>query len=194
MYCTCPVYLHNAIVFDFRNVCFFLNYSTSYSLHFLRKFKGTVSRDFLLLVFSWISFPQAPEYTIRAVSKFFENSRRYSQLKVDHRYQRHRWQIYHRCQRHRRQKFIYMLTLLSKGVPFLKFFWLKIFFICHWCQRHRWSSLSCEYSREFSKKFETVLIGYSGAGGKLIHEKNQEQKISWHCPFKLLLSTLSPIN
>ncbi len=25
---------------------------------------------------------------------------------------------------------------------------------------------------------------YSGAGGNLIHEKNQKQKISWHCPFK----------
>ncbi len=32
-------------------------------------------------------------YIIRAVSNFFENSRRYSQLKVDHRYQRHRRQI-----------------------------------------------------------------------------------------------------
>ncbi len=30
---------------------------------------------------------------------------------------------------------------------------------------------------------------YSGAGGKLIHEKNQKQKISWHCPFK---GTISP--
>ncbi len=27
-------------------------------------------------------------------------------------------------------------------------------------------------------------MGYSGAGGKLIDEKNQKQKISWHCPFK----------
>ncbi len=27
-------------------------------------------------------------------------------------------------------------------------------------------------------------MGYSGAGVKLINEKNQEQKISWHCPFK----------
>ncbi len=27
-------------------------------------------------------------------------------------------------------------------------------------------------------------MGYSGAGGKLIQEKNQKQKISWHCPFK----------
>jgi hypothetical protein len=44
--------------------------------------------------------------------------------------------------------------------------------------------LSCEYLREFSKKFETALMVYSGAWGKLIHEKNQKQKISWHCPFK----------
>ncbi len=25
---------------------------------------------------------------------------------------------------------------------------------------------------------------YSGAWGKLIREKNQKSKISWHCPFK----------
>jgi hypothetical protein len=24
---------------------------------------------------------------------------------------------------------------------------------------------------------------YSGVGGKVINEKNQKQKISWHCPF-----------
>ncbi len=27
-------------------------------------------------------------------------------------------------------------------------------------------------------------MGDSGAGGKLIDEKNQKRKISWHCPFK----------
>ncbi len=27
-------------------------------------------------------------------------------------------------------------------------------------------------------------MGYSGAGGKLIDEKNQKRKISWNCPFK----------
>ncbi len=32
--------------------------------------------------------------------------------------------------------------------------------------------------REFSKKFETALMVYSGAWGKLIHEKNQKSKIS----------------
>jgi len=30
-------------------------------------------------------------------------------------------------------------------------------------------------------------MGYSGAGGKLIREKNQKQKISWHCPFNQLI-------
>jgi hypothetical protein len=39
-------------------------------------------------------------------------------------------------------------------------------------------------SKNFQTKFETVLMEYSGAGGKLIREKNQKQKISWHCPFK----------
>ncbi len=56
-------------------------------------FKGTVSRDFLLLVFLWISYSPAPEYPIRTVSNFFQNSLRYSQLKVDHRCRWHRWQM-----------------------------------------------------------------------------------------------------
>ncbi len=58
---------------------------------------------FCFWFFSWISFPPAPEYPIRTVSNFFGNSRRYSQVKVRHRCQRHRWQICHRYQRHRRQ-------------------------------------------------------------------------------------------
>jgi hypothetical protein len=36
-------------------------------------------------------------------ANFRKNSRRYSQLKVDHRYQRHRWQIIRRYQLHQRQ-------------------------------------------------------------------------------------------
>jgi len=38
--------------------------------------------------------------------------------------------------------------------------------------------LTCEYLREFSKKFEMILTLLSGAWGKLIHEKNLKQKIS----------------
>ncbi len=66
----------------------------------------------------------------------------------------------------------------------MKLLRLKIFSICHRCQRYWWCTLSCEYVHEFSKKYETALMVYSGAWGKLIHEKNLKSKISWHCPFK----------
>ena len=43
-------------------------------------------------------------------------------------------------------------------------------------------------STNFRKKFETTLMVYSRAWGKLIHEKNQKSKISWHCPFNTMMS------
>ncbi len=55
--------------------------------------KGQCHEIFCSWFLSYISFPPAPEYPIRTVSNFFENSRRYSQLKVDHRCRWHRWQI-----------------------------------------------------------------------------------------------------
>ncbi len=36
--------------------------------------------------------------------------------------------------------------------------------------------LDLHYLCEFLNKIVMVLMGYSGAGGKLIHEKNQKQK------------------
>jgi hypothetical protein len=51
-------------------------------------FIGTVSRDFLLLVFFVNHILQASDNSIRDVSKFFNNSLRYLQVKVYHRYQR----------------------------------------------------------------------------------------------------------
>ncbi len=194
--------------------------------------KGQCHEIFFFWFFLWISFPSAPEYPIRTISNFFENSRRYSQVKVHHQCQRHRWPICYRCQRRRwqvatgindtggkfaagvvdtggkwweqyqaadtlkwiwRQKFIYMVTLLPKGAQtkLLKFFCLKIFSICHRCRWHRWCTLSREYLREFSKKFEKAVLVYSDASGKLIHEKNQKSKISWHCPFKLSVTRVN---
>jgi hypothetical protein len=38
----------------------------------------------------------------------------------------------------------------------------------------QWCTLSCELLCEFSKKIETAILVYSGAWGKLIHEKNQK--------------------
>ncbi len=55
--------------------------------------KGQCHEIFCFWFFSSISFPPAPECPIRTVSIFFENSRRYSQLKVDHRCRWHRWQM-----------------------------------------------------------------------------------------------------
>jgi hypothetical protein len=35
------------------------------------------------------------------------------------------------------------------------------------------------------EKIRNCQNGILWGGGKLIHEKNQKQKISWHCPFKV---------
>jgi hypothetical protein len=43
--------------------------------------------------------------------------------------------------------------------------------------------LTCEYLREFSKKFEMIITLFSGARGKRNHEKNLKHKTSLHCPF-----------
>ncbi len=40
--------------------------------------------------------------------------------------------------------------------------------------------------RIFSKKFEMILLGYSGAQGTLIYEKNLKSKISCQTPFKYI--------
>jgi hypothetical protein len=42
--------------------------------------------------------------------------------------------------------------------------------------------LSHEYLCEFSKKFEVVLMGYSGARGTLLYEKNLMSKFSCQTP------------
>ncbi len=76
-------------------------------------------RDFLLQIFSWISFPPAPDYSIKTVSNFFENSWRYSQVKMHHWYQLHRWQICHLYQWHRRQ--IFLAFLLPLLIPVANF-------------------------------------------------------------------------
>ncbi len=54
--------------------------------------KGQCHKILQLLVFFMNKFPQAPEYAIRAVSNFFKNTRRFSQLKVHHWCHWHRWQ------------------------------------------------------------------------------------------------------
>ncbi len=56
------------------------------TVYLYKLFKGAVSRDFLLHSFSWIIILQVPENNSRVISNFFENSRRYSQVKLHHRH------------------------------------------------------------------------------------------------------------
>jgi hypothetical protein len=70
---------------------------------------------------------------------------------------------------------MYVNPTTQRGVQ--KIFSLKIFSICHQCQRHQWCTVSCEYLSEFSKKFETALMVYSGARRILIHEKTKVENL-----------------
>ncbi len=203
--------------------------------------KGQCHEIFDFWFFSWISFPQAPEYSIRAISNFFENSRRYLQFNLHHRCRWHRWQM---------KKFFnlknfnyFVWTPLGRRVNTYLNICLQVHFkvsvawccshflplvllmpvaICHWrcwhqrqichqyrwhrwqichrcgvsntsetggkicprCRWQRWCTWTSEYPREFLKKFEMTLMLFSEAWGRVIHEKNLKQKISWHCPYQ----------
>ncbi len=181
--------------------------------------KGQCHGIFDFWFFSWISFPQASEYTITAISNFFENSRRYSRLKVHHLCQQHRWQMEKIFKQKNFHNFVW--SPLGSRVNIFINFCLQVQFkvsAAWYCFHYlppvsttpvanlpvslipvanlppvslipaaiwyRWCTLTCEYLREFSKKFEMTLLLFSGAWGKVIHEKNLKQKISWHCPSK----------
>ncbi len=65
----------------------------SQKFHVRLPFKRQCHEIFDFWFFSWISFPQAPENTITAISNFFKHSRRYLRLKVHHQCCWHRWQM-----------------------------------------------------------------------------------------------------
>ncbi len=141
---------------------------------------------FCFRFFSWLIFPQAPENNIRVISNFFENSRRYSQMKVRHRYLQYQWQICHQCQlhqwqlffhryqRHRRQILPRTAGVIDSGDKFA----IGV--------NDTGAKFLPPVSTTFMKKFETALMVYSEAWGKLIHKKNLKSKISWHCLPKLI--------
>ena len=169
------------------------------------RLKGQCHEIFDFCFFSWISFPQAPEYTNRAVSNFFENSRRYSQLKVHHRCRWHRWQM---AKIFKLKNFNYFVwTPLGSRVNIYINFCLQVQFkmTAAWYCTHYLPPVSLIPvanlplvsllpvvhldSRISPRIFEKIRNGLNGiiwgggGGGKLIQEKNQKQKILWHCPF-----------
>ena len=101
----------------------------------------------------------------------------YSAVANCHQYQRHRRQICHQCHWHRWQIigtisgcrqlkvnlkakiYFYVSSTTQRWTnKIIKIFLIEDFSICHRCRWHRWQTLSCEYLREFSKKFETALM------------------------------------
>jgi hypothetical protein len=100
--------------------------------------------------FSWIRFPPAPEYSIKTVSNFLENSRRYSQVKVHHRYRRHRWQICTGPAANFSTIFSSVVsTTPTANLPPVSTTPVANCHryqghrrqICHWCKWHRWQTM-----------------------------------------------------
>ncbi len=144
---------------------------------------------FLTLVFSWISLPPAPEYTISAISNFL---RKFAEkfaahgpppdivAIICHRCRHwHWWQLSPLSPTLTKMvaKFVSLIPvenllslILAANLPSVSFIP-----VVH---------LDLQISPRIFGKIWNGSNGYKGSGGKIIHEKNHKQKISWHCPFK----------
>ncbi len=167
-----------------------------------RSLKGQCHEIFCFWFFYWISFPQASDYTIRAVSNFFENSRRYSQLKVCHRCQRHRWQMEKTFKQKNFNNFV--CSPLGSRVNIYINFCLQVhlkvsaaWYCCHYFAAGvvdtggkfatgvvGGAPWLANISANFRKKSKQSKWNTLGLGGNWFL-KNQKQKISWYCPLKL---------
>ncbi len=111
-----------------------------------------------------------------------KNSRRYSQLKVHHRGRWHRWQM--KKSSIRSFNYFFGIPLWSRIIQ--RNFSLKFTVRCHQsdivpiicrrCRWYRWCTFTCAYLREYSKKCKMTLMLFSGAWGKMIHERTWRKK------------------
>ncbi len=128
---------------------------------------------FCFRFFSWIIFPQAPEYNNRVIWNFFKTLRRYSQVKVHQRYPRHRWQILPQVplvllipvansgnnirllttKRELKGKiYLYVNSTTQRcSKKIIKTFLIVRFFRLPAVSWHWWCTLSCEYLCVFEK-------------------------------------------
>jgi hypothetical protein len=103
-----------------------------------------------------------------------------------HQYQRHWRQIMGTISGCRHLKvnlkvkiYIYFSSIIQRWPnKIIKIFLIEDFFHLPPVSLTLVANLELRISPRISEKFETVLMEYSGTGGKLIHEKNQKQKIS----------------
>ncbi len=176
-------------------------YSTGgYNHALLMHFKGTVSQNLSLRIFSWIVFPQAPENNISVISNFF---RKFTEIfasqgappcsindtggkKFNHLYSWcywYWWQIiwaisdcWHLKVNLKEKQYLYVnSTVLPKGVK--KNNWRFFSFAASVNDTGGggvpWAANTSVNFRE--KNWTTIMLYcYSGAWGKLIHEKKPE--------------------
>ncbi len=151
--------------------------------------KGTVSWDFLLLVYFVNRLPPRPLIIASGSFLIFLITTPAANLPpiplvllipVANCHQCHwHWRQISNKVTLKKKNYLYVDSTTQRSSKKKKIL-IEDFFICHWCQWHWWCTLSYEYLC----KFKTVLMEHFGAGGKLIREKNLKPKILWHCPFK----------
>ncbi len=137
--------------------------------------KGQCHEIFEFWFFSWLSFPQAPEYTL-PLGPFRIFSAAWYWSHFCHQCQWRRRQICRRYHWHR------ACCKIATGINNTSETGSKFANGVIDTGDAPWlANISANFRKNLK---QTVQMGYSGAGGKLIHEKNQKQKISRHCPFK----------
>ncbi len=133
--------------------------------------RDSVTRFFASGFFHEYSF-QTPENKIRVVSNFSKNSaRRYSQVKVHHWYQWHRWEICRRCQW---QQWLFATGINDTGGKFAP--GASDTGGAPWAE-----NISANLKKKFKYGPNGILRGF----GETDTWKNLKSKISWHYPFKL---------
>ncbi len=123
--------------------------------------RDSVGRFFASGFFHESFSPQPLKITSESFTNFFENSLRYSQIKMHHQSQRHRrqrhrrqiccrwlhwWQICHRYKWHRRQILLSVSLVLSIQVANLPPVSRIPVATCHGYKRHRWQ-IATQYQR-----------------------------------------------
>ncbi len=156
--------------------------------------------DFLLMIFSWTSFPQAPESTIKAVLNFFENSWRYYQLKVHHRC---RWHLWHMEKIFNQKSFNYFFctplgSRVNKEIRFflqVHFQVLAVWYCSHylppvsltpvanyrWCHWYRWQFATSVV--DTGDKFATGIKNTCSTGVKICRRCRWYQWYTLTCEY-----------
>ncbi len=153
--------------------------------------KRQCHKIFCFRFFSWIIFPQAPENKVRVISIFFENSRRYSKVKVHHRYQRHGWQMmdtisgcWHLKVTLKEKSYLYVNSTTQRcSKKIIKTFLIEDFFHLPPVSTTPVAHLELRISPRIFEKIHNGPNGILRVLEETDSWKKPDSKNSWHCPF-----------